>query len=136
MIRVVLDTNIFISGIFWPGNYCAQIIDAWKEGKFETVTSEEIVKELVETLFEFKIKLTEEKISAWEKEILERSLIVAPINKLDLVKDDPDDNKFFEAAIAANAQYIVSQDKHHLRIGEFKGIKVLTPEEFLTIFEK
>ena len=46
--NVVIDTNVLISGIFWSGNYSSQVIDAWKNGKFTLITSEEIIKELVE----------------------------------------------------------------------------------------
>ena len=52
-ISVVLDTNIFISGIFWEGNYCSQIIDAWRAGKMTLISSLEIVQELVGTLRDF-----------------------------------------------------------------------------------
>lgn len=132
ILKVVLDTNIFISGIFWEGNYCSQIIDAWRAGKIVLVTSLEIVQELVETLRDFKIEMPEEMIKEWQTMIIENSFIVIPKKKLDIVKEDPKDNKFFEAAIAGEAQYIVSQDKKHiLKIGEYGGIKMIHPEEFV-----
>jgi len=133
--RVVLDTNIFISGIFWPGNFCSRIIEFWKNNKVELVSSLEIVNEIVATLQEFKIKLTPEKITEWEKEILERSLIVTSIKKLNIIKDDPDDNKFLEAALAGKAQYIISQDNHLLNIKEFQGINIVKPEDFLKLMK-
>ena len=60
--RVVLDTNVFVSGIFWSGNYCSQLIDKWKNKKFELVSSVEIVEELVKTLRSFKITMPEDMI--------------------------------------------------------------------------
>ena len=57
-----------------------------------------------------------------------------PKIKLNIVKDDPDDNKFFETALAGKADYIVSQDKRHvLKIREYKGIKTISPEEFMKL---
>ena len=47
------------------------------------------------------------------------------------MKDDPDDNKFIEAALEGKAEYIVTQDNHLLKIKEFKGIKIISPEEFI-----
>ena len=135
--KVVLDTNVFVSGIFWEGNYCSQIIDAWRSGKILLVTSLEIVQELVETLRDFKIEMPEEMIQEWQTMIIENSIIVIPKKKLDIVKGDPKDNKFFETAIAGEAQYIVSQDrKHILKIKEYEGIKTIHPEEFMRFFKE
>jgi len=134
MMRVVLDTNIFISGIFWEGNYCSQIIDAWRAGKIMLVSSLEMVQELLETIRDFKIEMPEEMIQEWRTMIVENSVMVVPNEKLDIVKNDPKDNKFFEAALAGKAKYIISQDKKHvLSIPEFKGIKTIHPEEFVKL---
>ena len=132
--RIVIDTNVFISGIFWEVNYCSKIIDAWKNGKFTLVSSMDIIQELIETLKDFKIKMPEKMIEKWQNMIIENSVVVFPKEKLDIVKNDPKDNKFFEAAFAGKVDYIVSQDKKHiLVIKEFKGIKTITPEDMLKI---
>lgn len=60
--RIVLDTNVFISGIFWEGNFCSQIIGKWREERFKLVSSPKLVEELVETLRSFKISMDEELI--------------------------------------------------------------------------
>lgn len=135
--RIVLDTNIFISGIFWDGNYCSQIIDAWRNGIFTLVSSMEIIQELVSTLTDFKIKMPDKMIEKWQNMIIENSVIVFPEEKLNIVKNDPEDNKFFEAAIAGQAEYIVSQDKKHvLEIKEYMNIKTINPEEMLKIINR
>ncbi len=128
--RAVLDTNVFISGIFWAGNFSSQIIDAWRERKFELVISVSIIKEIEKTLRDFKIKMDEEMIEEWKRIIIENSILVEPKEKLNIIQEDPDDNKFFEVAITGKAKYIVSQDKHLLNIGDYQGIKVVSPEEF------
>ncbi len=133
--KVVLDTNIFISGIFWDGNYCAQIIDAWKLGKITLISSLVIIQELVETLSTFKISMPEGMIQEWRQIIIENAIIVEPTEELNIVKYDAEDNKFFEAAITGQADYIISQDKKHvLSIKEYKTVKTISPEEFCKQF--
>ena len=63
--------------------------------------------------------------------ILEYTKIVRPIKKVEVVKDDPDDNKIIECALTAEADYIVSGDSHLFNIKEVLGIKILKPKEFL-----
>jgi len=127
--KVILDTNIFISGIFWEGNFCSQIIDKWKNGEFELVSSIEILEELVKTLRNFKIQMPEDMIGEWRNLIIENSIIVKPTIKLNVIKEDPDDDKFLEAGITGNVDLIISQDKHLLKFKEYQRIKILTPEE-------
>lgn len=131
--RLVLDTNVFISGIFWERNFCYQIIEMWKNHEFELITSQEIINELIETLRSFKIQLDEETIEGWKNLIIENSTIIEPPIKLEIIKEDSDDNKFIEAAITGKANFIISQDKHLLNLKEYKGIKILLPQEFLDL---
>ena len=127
--KVVLDTNIFISGIFWKGS-SNKVITKWKERKFTLVTSLEAISEIVKVLKDFKIRLSDDMIQEWTDLIVKNSIIVESKEKIDIVKDDPDDNKFLEAAVAGNADYIISQDNHLLKLKEFRRIKIITPEEF------
>lgn len=129
--NVVIDTNVLISGIFWSGNYSIQVIDAWKNGEFTLITSAEIIAELVETLRDFKIKMPEEMIQEWKDMLTNNSMLVEPLKMIKLVKDDPDDDKFVETALEGNADFIVTQDKHLLKLKDYQGIKIITPEEFL-----
>lgn len=132
--KVVLDTNVFVSGIFWSG-VCNSVLEAWRDGKFELVCCEDILQEIVETLNNFRKPLSLEEIADWASLIAEMAVLVALTLKLDVVKEDKDDNKFIEAAIEGDADYIVSQDKHLLKLKEFNGIKIINPEEFLEMLE-
>ncbi len=99
------------------------------------MTSLSLIEELIEILQTFRIQMPLGMIEAWRMMIMNNSLIVYPTNKLDIVKEDPDDNKLFEAAIVGKAEYIISQDKKHvLSIGEYKGIQTISPEQFLQLF--
>ena len=134
--KVVLDTNIFISGIFWEGNFSSKVISLWRNRKIDLISSVPIIEELVSNLKGFKIKMDEETVQEWENMILENAVLVEPEEKIDIVKDDADDNKFIEAAVTGKASYIVTQDNHLLKIKEFRGIKILTPKEFLNEINK
>jgi uncharacterized protein len=129
--RAIMDTNVFVSGIFWEGNFCSQLIEKWKSKKLELVSSMKIIDELVKTLKDFKIQIPDSMIEDWRNLIIENSIIVEPTIKLDIIKDDPDDNKFLEAGVTGNIDFIISQDKHLLKLKEYKGIRIISPEDVL-----
>ncbi len=131
--KAVLDTNVFISGIFWAGESNRTII-AWKEERFILVTSPEAVSELVKILSDFKIRMSNDLIKGWVDLITRNSVFVEPKERLNAVKDDPKDDIFIETAIAGNADFIVSQDKDLLKLKEFRRIRIITPEEFNKLF--
>jgi len=133
--RLVLDTNVLISGTFWSGaSYkIMQLID---EGKFELVLSKEILTEYDKIVHSNEIlekieTLQQLAIAAAVRKILLKAKLVAPKLKLDVLKADPDDNKILEAAIEGQASFIISNDKHLTGLRTYNGIKIVTPEEFL-----
>ncbi|MBI2522832.1 putative toxin-antitoxin system toxin component, PIN family [Candidatus Woesearchaeota archaeon] len=90
----------------------------------------EAVSEIIKVLKDFKIILSDDVIKEWIDLIIRNSIIVEPKERINIVKDDPKDNIFIETAVAGNVDYIISQDIHLLKLKEFKGIKIITPEEF------
>ncbi|MFZ2455209.1 MAG: putative toxin-antitoxin system toxin component, PIN family [Candidatus Altiarchaeia archaeon] len=131
--KAVLDTNVFISGIFWSGA-SRESLELWRDGKYALVASLETISEIETVLKDFKIRLPDDLISAWIDLVISNCIMVEPVEKIDAVSDDPDDNMFLEAAVAAEADYIVSQDNHLLKIKEFRGTKIVKPEEFNRLF--
>ena len=129
---MVLDTNIFVSGIFWEGA-SENVLYAWADNKFKLVISSEIIAEIVKILMNFKIPLSFKDMLLWLSILLWKAELVEPEEKLYVIKDDSDDNKFLEAAIAGKADFIVSQDKHLLKLKEYENIKIITPEEALSL---
>ncbi|MBW3000564.1 putative toxin-antitoxin system toxin component, PIN family [Candidatus Woesearchaeota archaeon] len=125
----MIDTNVFISGIFWKGE-SNRVLVSWKKGEFVLISSLSMISEIARVLRDFKIKLPEKLINEWTSLIIRNSLMVEPAEKVCLVKDDPKDNMFLEAAIAGKADYIVSQDKHLLKLKKIRGIKIIKPNEF------
>lgn len=132
--RAVIDTNVFVSGIFWIGN-SNKIINAWRQRKFDLIISLINIEELIKVLRDFKIEMNEELIKEWVKLIIGNSILVDVIGKVKVVKDDPTDDKFIETALNGKASYIVTQDRHLLDIREFEGVRIVTPEEFLRILK-
>ena len=133
--KIILDTNVFISGIFFHGPP-SQILEAWKKSKFQIVLSKEIIEEyqrVAETLAD---KFPEVEISS----IIEMVAIHSEIIDTEGIEvfecDDPDDNKFFECAIASKAKLIVSGDKHLLKISGYKDIAVHKPRDFVDLHLK
>lgn len=130
----MLDTNIFVSGIHWTGA-SRVVLDAWKRGTFELVVSAPILAEIVRTLQDFKLKLDDDEFLWWYTTVVETAIFVSSVQKISIV-EDPDDDKFIEAAVAANASYILSQDKHLLKIGVYKNVHIVTPEHFVALLTK
>lgn len=129
--RVVLDTNILISGIGWSGSP-KDVIEAFLKGEFILLISESLLNELERILNYKKFYF----IPGYLKESLIRNLLkaaefVKTKKKLDIVKEDPEDNKVLECALFGKADYIVTGDKHLLKLCKFNNIKILTPIEFL-----
>ena len=128
--KIVLDTNVFISGIFFSGPPF-QILQAWKERKIQFVLSQEIVSEYQRVAEALADKYPIVDISG----IIEMVTIYSEIVETDGYElfecEDPDDNKFVECAMAGNCKTIVSGDKHLLKLSGFQNINVLTPRKFV-----
>lgn len=133
--NVVLDTNIFVSGIFWKGDP-NKVLELWRERKIELINSVEIITEISRVLTDFKIQLPDEIKREWIHLITINSTIIEPKEKFDIIKDDPTDNKFIDAAIAGNVEYIITNDKHLLKIKQFRKTKIITPKEFIETIKK
>jgi putative PIN family toxin of toxin-antitoxin system len=132
--RIVVDTNIYISAIFWGGKP-REIIDLGRDNRVHIFTSLEIENEIAEKL-RTKFRLDEEEIN---QILLDFSTLTVPVKvttKIEALPDDPEDNKFIECAVLSGANYIVSGDKHLLELKEYSGIKILKASEYLAIFEK
>ena len=134
--RVVLDTNVFVSALFWRG-YPFIVLNLCLELEVQLVVSEDILQEVIKILTEErKFELTQEEVEIYS-EILRNSVeVVTPVQKLKVVKEDPTDDKFIECALAGEADYIISGDKHLLGLKEYEDIKILTSAEFLRILHR
>ena len=126
--RVVLDTNVIVSGIFFGGTP-NKILIAWRRGVFKLIASQAILEE-----YQAVIKLLAKKYQIDNvNHIVDLITIHAEIIAVPVVKSvcaDSDDDKFFACAFAAQVPIIVSGDKHLLDVDNYMGIQVLKPKAF------
>ena len=131
--RVVVDTNIIVSA--YLGGALEGIIVAWKSGRFTLVVSREIAEEYLDVLRRPKFKIESTEIDDFAALLLDRADFVIPLESLNVVQDDPTDNKFLEAAVAGNANLIVSGDEHLLEIKSFRTISIIKPRKFVDMLQ-
>lgn len=137
MIRTVLDANQFVSALLKPGSNPAQIISLIREDKAKLLMSEEIISEISNVLLYPKILKrhgkSPEYIAGFIKKLRAVSVMTHAAVKIDVIKDDPSDNKYLECAVEGRADYIISGDKHLKDLKVFRGIRIVNPAEFLMI---
>jgi putative PIN family toxin of toxin-antitoxin system len=134
MIKVVIDTNIFISSFF--GGNPKKIIDLWKKGEIKLCLSREIVDEYVEVLKRLGLQ-NENELQELLNIFLEGHNIIfsATTPSLKIIEQDPDDNMFIECAVALGCSHIISGDKHLQQVKNYIRIKIVNPKEFLIQFQ-
>ena len=130
MIRVVIDTNVFVSSFF--GGNPRRIIDLWKNEEIVLCLSKDVLDEYIDVLQRVGLKdedEIEELLSLFAEGF--NILFTAKTPKVKAVKEDPEDDKFIECAVALKAEIVVTGDKALRAVGDYIGIKILTPQEFL-----
>jgi putative PIN family toxin of toxin-antitoxin system len=129
-VKVILDTNVFVSGIFFSGPPY-QILQAWRNQKIELVVSPEILDEYQRV---GKI-LAEERpainLTPILEYVIQNATVYAAPPLPEGVCEDPDDDKFLACALASGAVVVISGDKHLLKVSGYQEIEVLKPREFM-----
>lgn len=132
--KIVIDTNIYISAIFWGGKP-RSVVDLGRNGQVSIFTSSQIEKEINKKL-KTKFGLSDEEVAQILFDFSTFTLPIKASRKITVIDDDPDDDKFIECAVASRAGFIVSGDKHLLNLKEYKGIKIMKASDFLSLFLK
>ena len=137
--KVVLDTNVWLSAIFWKGE-ASKIIETLINKKINILISESILSEIVEVLnkeekFKIFIEDRKQKIEDLIRTVLSFSTLIKTKSKFELIKEHPKDNIILEAAFDGKADHIISYDKHILNMIEFRNIKILKPEDFIKLIK-
>ena len=139
MLKVVVDSNVIISGLTAAAGNPHNILEAWRRGEIILLTCPAIVEEIAEVLgrpfFRDRRHITEEDVSRARRVLEMDATMVVPRVPLDVVEDDPDDDRVLECALEGSADYIVSGDHHLLDLRRFRHIPILTPRQFLAILE-
>lgn len=136
--RVVIDTNVFISAAINPHGAPAKVFDAWRDRQYELLISPSILEEVFEVIRRPSLRARH----GWTDKDIEIFLLgirlFAVITPDDLeiagVEDDPDDDKFLVCAVEGAADCIISGDPHLLNMGAYREIPILNPRQFLDMF--
>lgn len=141
MIRAVLDTSVFVSSLIVPAGVPAQVIAAWRANRFELVTSRRILAETRRTLdyprIRRKYAFTDSEVNSFLA-LLELESVAAKWEPdvSDARIRDPDDDMILSCALAGSASFLVSSDEDLLAVGEYRGVRIVTPRQFLLLLDE
>lgn len=129
--RAVLDTNVLISGVIATGVPHEVLVRGFR-GEYQLVVSVETLAEFRETLAKYpdRFGLDDDEIQREVETVRYFAEFVDPDADVQAVEPDPDDDKFLEAAIAGDVEYLVSGDRHLLDLGSFRGVDIVDPRTF------
>ena len=138
--KVVFDTNVLVSATFWVGE-AFEAIRLVEEKKAESFLSREILAEYYEVMRGEEITKKTSRKNLFANALLAKVIALSrkaePKRKLNVIPEDPEDNKILECAVEARADCIVTYNKAHLlKLKEFEGIRIISPKEFLKIAGK
>ncbi|MEK6836333.1 MAG: putative toxin-antitoxin system toxin component, PIN family [Nanoarchaeota archaeon] len=121
-----------ISATQWDYSVSHKLLEKLILNDAEIFTTREILDEFAEVLKRDFLYSEGDTKNIIEKSIQFLTLVI-PSEKVDIVKEDADDNKIIECALESNAEYIISYDKHLLDLKEYRGIKIVKPEEIIVM---
>ncbi len=131
----MVDTNVFISSFF--GGNPRRVMDLWKSGDITLCLSRPIVDEYIEFLRRLGLqdeKELEELLSLFAHGF--HLVYTAKTPDLNVVEEDPDDDKFIECAVALKAKFVITGDSAVKKIRQYMNIKIISPREFLSIINR
>ena len=134
-LRAVVDTNLFISGIFGKGSLSSKLQDLWINQEFELITSIKIMKEVSRVLryprIQQRFHPKDETLKRFFRLVFRKAVITKDTYKTDKIIDDQSDNKFLACALEGKADYIVSRDPHLRNLKQFHGINIVDASTFV-----
>lgn len=137
--KIVVDANLFVSGLIKPNSNPSKILDLVKQNQVELILSPSIIKEIKRILLYPKIqkyhRKTSQEIDAYFEDILMFAWIVEGKEIVDVIKDDPADNRYLACAYEGEADHIVSGDHHLLDLETYQGIDSIKARAFLNLWE-
>ncbi len=140
MLKIVLDTNVLVSALINPHGKPAQILNYVFENKIRLFTSPSIIEELERVLSYPRLMkrhgLEKEELKEFTFDLLSIMSLVEEEETIEVIMEDPSDNKYLSCAFNTKADFIVSGDVHLLNLKEYGGIPIITPAQLLEIMEK
>lgn len=132
---LVLDTNIIVSATIANGNEF-KLLKKAENKDFILAISPPLLIEFKEVISREKFGYNAHEIDKIVSDVVKISKIFYPGESIDIIKEDPDDNRVLECAVTANADYIVSGDYHLRDLKEYRAIKIIRSKDILEIFKK
>jgi putative PIN family toxin of toxin-antitoxin system len=133
--KVVLDSNIFISSFFWKGNP-RKVFDRVANGLDELFTTDEILQEATEVLSLKKFDLNKKEIEDYIKIIESYSIKIILRNEIEEICRDKDDDKILQCSLEGNVDFIITGDDDLLVLEKYNDIRIVKPKEYLDLFTK
>jgi len=137
--RAVLDTNVIISGLGRASSVPGQILYQWRRNSYELIVSPLLLAEYQRALsyphVQRFVGLSASRIAEALTGFSVAGIFVDPEEVAAVVSADPDDDVVIATAVAGNADYIISGDRHLLALGGYKGIRIVPPAVSLVILE-
>jgi putative PIN family toxin of toxin-antitoxin system len=130
LLKVVFDTNVYISAILTSGTPRVVLLESLKREEIRILISEPILSE-IERILRLKIRRPYGEIMTILIAIRQNTTLISPELEVSVIAEDEADNRIVECALQGKAQYIVSGDHHILSLKEYRGMKILSPTEFL-----
>ncbi len=135
MIKVVLDANQYASALIKPRSNSARLIELVHEGHLALVISAPIIEEVRRILSYPRLKKLHgrpsDEIELFLKKLEKIAIITPALLSVQVVKNDPSDDKYLVCALEGQADFIVSGDRHLTDSKEFRGIRIVNPAVFL-----
>jgi putative PIN family toxin of toxin-antitoxin system len=132
VLRVTADTNVIVSALNFPGNPW-RILDLAARGEIRLAVSSEILNEVNRVLLRQKFGWSQDRVDAAIRQVAGFAEHVEPEQRIDMIVDDPTDNRILECAATSGSDYLISGDHHLLKVGQYQGCKIVTPAEFLKV---
>jgi len=126
--KITVDTNFLISATQWDNSVCQKLLIKLMQESVEIFTTKEILDECVEVL-ERDFQLQKEESERIVEKLLLIMKLIETTSRVNIVTEDQDDNKIIECALDSQSEYIITYDKHLLKLKEYRGIRTITPEE-------
>jgi putative PIN family toxin of toxin-antitoxin system len=134
--KIVLDTNVLISALVFPGSKPDKILDRVRQGEIELVLSPFILSEFARVLrdkFGFSKRETDDSVGA----VSVIACLITPNEQISVIAAKEDDNRILECAVAAQADFLVTGDKQHLLpVGTYRGVQIVAPAQLLDLLEQ
>lgn len=127
--RVVLDTNVLVAAHFNPRSASNKILELCQRKKLVLVLTSHILKEF--SLIMRNISARKSFRKRMDK-IISQAILVKKAPRINIIVEDPEDNKFLSCALAGKADYIITSDRHLLVLRKFRGIRIVKPVQFLS----